>query len=403
MDLDEAIAIADRRIRRARAHMLTTHDANGKCPLAFWATAALHLQLRPVPNLIQSAGGNIGTDGTYIFYDPLIYCDKQQVSDLQLQAHVAHEVSHCTKGDLWRRGSRDPEAWNIACDMRIDPELIFHGFEPPDHGSAEFNALFHDMANKGRAAEQLYEENKNKPPLLGRGGGLSRDILDPAGPGSPSEKRAVLEELDRKWEIIARQAAEIAKAQGHLPSGYEHLVRPVKPKLNPWELIRHYVSMCRRDDYSWARPNRRSVWRGLALPSLYSEGVGEILIGFDTSGSCASLIPTFLGFLSLILGEVRPEKTIWMECDARVHKITEFFPDDLLPQEVPVHGYGGTSMAPIWKAVDDHQYEPKCAIILSDMEMYRADFGPPQPFPVLWVSGVNGHEAPWGENVQLGD
>lgn len=408
MTEDEAIAIADRRIRRARAHMLTTHDANGKCPLAFWATAALHLQLRPHPHLAQVASGHIGTDGTYLLYDPWVYCDKARVSDSQLISQMGHEVSHPTKGDLWRRGTRDPREWNIACDMRIDPELIFHGFEPPDHGSPQANAVFHNPANKGRSAEALYEENKAQPPFPQPqpGDGMGGDIHDPTDPTAgknltAGEKKAVLEELDRKWTIIARQAAEIAKSQGHLPGSYEHLVKPVKPKLNPWDMIRHYVSMCRRDDYSWARPNRRSAWRGLALPSLQSEGIGEIVIGFDTSGSCTNLIPTFLGFLSLILGEVRPDHTVWIECDTKVHSVTEFGPDDELPQSVPVHGYGGTSMRPIWDEITKRNLAPVCAIVLSDMAMFRSDFGEPQPFPVLWVSGDRGAQAPWGEQVQL--
>jgi predicted metal-dependent peptidase len=406
MNLDEAIAIADRRIRRARSHMLTTHDANGKCTFAFWATAALHLQLKPMPHLSQMAAGNIGTDGTYIIYDPLVYCDKAQVSDSQLIATIAHETSHCTKGDGWRRGSRDPLGWNIAADMRIDPELIFHGFEPPDHGSPEANAIFHNPQNKGKAAEQLYEEHKTNPPKLPRCG-LDGDIHDPTDPTSGAataqEKRAILEDLERKWTIIARQAAEIAKSQGHLPGSYEHLVRPVKPRLNPWDLIRYYVSMCRKDDYSWSRPNRRAIHSNLILPSLHSQGIGEIVIGIDTSGSCRTLVPRFLGFLSLILSEVKPERTIFIQCDTRVHNVTEYTPDDELPQEVPVKGYGGTSMRPIWQAVHDGNYQPRCAIVLSDMEMTKADFGDPQPYPVLWISGERGSEAPWGENVQLGD
>ena len=58
-------------------------------------------------------------------------------------------------------------------------------------------------------------------------------------------------------------------------------------------------------------------------------------------------------------------------------------------------------MRPICKAVNQHHYQPRCAIVLSDMEMGRADFGEPQPFPVLWVSGERGADAPWGENVIL--
>lgn len=406
MPIDSDItAKAVRRIQKARTQMLTT-QVNGRYPLIFWATAALQLQLRPMPDMMARGGamGFIGTDGTYIIFDPARIADESAISERQMISIIAHEVSHCVKGDLWRRGDRLPDVWNIAADMRIDPELIASGLEPPDHGSPEANLRFHDMKNNGRSAEEIYKELMQDPPQ-GGGGSMGGDIRDPCDPTSgavadPIEKRHILEDLERRWNIIARQAAEHAKAQGHLPNGYEHLVEPVKPRLNPWDLIRHYVSMCRRDDYSWARPNRRSAWRGLTLPSLYSQGIGEILIGIDTSGSCTAQAPIFLGFLGSVLSEVKPERTVLMECDAYVHQVTEFAAGDELPPTVPVHGYGGTSMAPIWEKAHELNLDPVCAIVLTDLGMTEADFGPPQPFPVLWLSSEEG-SAPWGQMAYL--
>jgi hypothetical protein len=44
-------------------------------------------------------------------------------------------------------------------------------------------------------------------------------------------------------------------------------------------------SAIRPADYSWTRPNRRHVWTGLYLPGIVCEGVGEICIAVDCSGS----------------------------------------------------------------------------------------------------------------------
>ena len=38
-------------------------------------------------------------------------------------------------------------------------------------------------------------------------------------------------------------------------------------------------------DFSWMRPNRRHLWTGLYLPGVVREGVGEIAIAVDCSGS----------------------------------------------------------------------------------------------------------------------
>jgi predicted metal-dependent peptidase len=415
MTLEEAVKVSTRRLQRARSQMLVSTGTGGGCPFIFWATAALHLRLHPVPGLRVMAGGNIATDGHSIIFDPFVYASDDR-TEAMLMADVAHEVSHCVKGDIWRVGSRDKKIWNIAADCRIDPELIANGFEGPDHGSAAANAYFHNPRNKGRSAEEIYEEIKNSLPDGGEGGGFAGDGMqgdvqeptdDPTQPkdgqGKPLEgaaRQEALEQLEQQWQIIARQAAETAKAQGKLPSGYEHLVAPVRPKTNPWDLIRYYVNMCRHDDYSFARQNRRSAWRGLALPSLHSEGVGELLVGIDTSGSCSSYIPSFLGFLGAVLDTVKPEKVTFMECDAGVHNVTDYTAYDELPQSMPIHGYGGTSMAPIWEKAEQLELAPVCAIVLTDLAMSTSDFGEPQPYPVLWLTPCSG-QAPWGETCAL--
>lgn len=426
MTLDEAIKISTRRLQKARVRMLITTDpSTGKYPFVFWATAALHLNMRPVPSLASMAGGHIGTDGDNLLFDPFVYA-KEDKTDASIMSDFAHETSHCVKGDIWRVGARDRRLWNIAADMRIDPELIKHGFEGPDHGSPAANARFHNMANYGRSAEEIYKELQDEGDTGGdqcngnQGGGqgqsqgpgdpMAGDIHDPTKPNptdptkgtrDPAEAQRILEDLGRKWEIIGRQAAEIAKSQGSLPDGYEHLIKPVKPALNPWDLIRQYVTMCRRDDWSWARPNRRSIHRGIGLPSLYSEGIGTLLIGMDTSGTCAAEIPTFLGFLALVLSEVKPERTVFMDCDCTIHKVREFTAYDELPDAVPASGYGGTSMAPLWDKAAEMNLDPVCAIVLTDCCMGESDFGEPQHFPVLWLSSDQGMSAPWGDYAEL--
>ncbi len=169
-------------------------------------------------------------------------------------------------------------------------------------------------------------------------------------------------------------------------------------------MLRHFVSLCRRDDYSWARGSRRAAWRGLYLPSLHSEGIGELVVAIDTSGTTAHVVPFFLGFLNSVLTEVKPDKVWFLECDAAIHAVTEFEAGEELPSAVAVHGFGGTSMVPIWEWLDEHEVHPVCAIVLSDMEMNRASFGPDggPGFPVLWVSSTPGVVAPFGETVEMG-
>jgi predicted metal-dependent peptidase len=416
---------ASRRIAKARTQLLL----NPK--FVFWATCALHLKPVPYEGMMVCERGPIGTDGTRLYYDPDFivgglgpdYCAKFGVSikqpiepwtDDELLGVMAHEVSHATKGDCWRRGSRDPAKWNRAADRRINQELLKNGLSLPKDGELGTAADF------GRSAEEIYKEIPDDPGGNGKGqgqggpgegGSMAGDVREPGDPQpgddpskgnsmSAAERQAAAQDLQRKWELVARQAAQIAKAQGHLPLGSEHLIEPIRPQLDPYAMLRHFVSMCRRDDYSWSRGSRRAAYRNLYLPSLYSEGIGELLIGMDTSGSCASVAPLFLGFLNSVLMEVKPERVWFVECDAAVHAVTEFGEGEALPEQVPVHGFGGTSMRPIWEWADEHAVTPVCAIVLTDLEMTDRDLGDGRPYPVLWVSSTD-RIAPWGETVRM--
>ena len=398
--------LAARRIARARTQLLLDPR------FVFWATCALHL--KPVADRdIIASGGFIGTDGEHLVYDPDFIVnghlpDHPPWTDDELVAVIAHETSHAVKGDCWRRGQRDPRNWNLSCDARINPELEraelnMAGIKQSAGPMAGFLC---NPANYGRSAEEIYAELP--PPDQSGPGAMGGDVRDPTidpngpqdGPAGAAARQAAADHLQQKWDLIARQAAQIAKSQGHLPAGMEHLVAPVRPRLDPYAMLRHFVSMCRRDDYSWVRPQRRSAWRGLYLPSLYSEGVGELLIGVDTSGSCAAVVPKFLGFLASVLTEVRPERVHFVECDAAVHNVTTFEAGEELPERVAVHGYGGTSMRPIWEWAEEAGVSPVCAIVLTDLEMTDHDLGDPQGFPTLWVSSTRRYAA-WGETVWM--
>jgi predicted metal-dependent peptidase len=416
---------AARRIAKARTQLLLSPK------FVFWATCALHLKPIPYEGMMVCERGPIGTDGTRLYYDPdfivggldSAYEQKFGVkaskpippwTDAELLGVIAHEVSHCTKGDVWRRGSREPGKWNIAADRRINQELLKNNLELPKDGQLG------TLADFGRSAEEIYRELPDDPNDGGKGqgpgspgagGSMGGDIREPGQPEpgqdpsqgnsmSAAERQAAAQDLQRKWDLVARQAAQIAKAQGHLPAGAEHLIEPIRPQLDPYAMLRHFVSMCRRDDYSWSRGSRRAAYRGLYLPSLYSEGIGELLIGMDTSGSCSSVAPLFLGFLNSVLTEVKPERVWFVECDAAVHNVTEFGEGEALPEQVPVHGFGGTSMRPIWEWADEHNINPVCAIVLTDLEMTDHDLGDARPHPTLWVSSTD-RIAPWGETVRM--
>ncbi len=130
----EAIAGAERKFRNSRSQVVQGH--------AFFG--AMLLRQRVVASWDCEA---MATTGKEIFYNPDWV--NQQRSE-HLQATIAHEALHPAFCHHTRRGNRDWEMWNEACDYAINPILVEAGFHLPPGA-----LLRDDMV--GKSAETCYK------------------------------------------------------------------------------------------------------------------------------------------------------------------------------------------------------------------------------------------------------
>ena len=89
----------------------------------FFGYLALQLRVKEVvddPTLDTAA-----VDGVTFFYNPKFV---MQLTDREIEFLWAHEVMHCCFQHMTRRQSRDPIAWNVACDYVINLDLQGAGF-----------------------------------------------------------------------------------------------------------------------------------------------------------------------------------------------------------------------------------------------------------------------------------
>ena len=396
---DDILKRAAFRITKARTQLIM--GFGGK--FVFWATPALHLEPVPVCLLVGPDGRaepllTMATNGRHLLYNPLTVASNMWDDD-ELLFVVAHEVDHCVKSHPFRRDWREPKRWNIACDRTINPELVDAGLKMPKGG-------LYNKDDFGKAAERLYLEvtDEDVEKCFGKGmdcGGTG--VVVDAPPSEGQTQAQANAEMAHEWELIARQAAYMAKAQGHLPGAYAHLLEPRRPKLDPRQVLRDYITMCAHDDYTWKRPNRRFVRDGMYLPSLRSESVGPVFIGIDVSGSVDDDIASrFLGFVDAVLQDVRPEKTWLVQCDAQIQASDSFTAGERLPRRVKIVGRGGTDMRPLWAWQKEQHVKPVCSIVLSDMGMDIGSFGRPPGHPVLWISSEPaGRKAPFGQTIEM--
>ena len=355
----------------------------------------------------------MATDGVSLYYNPDFV---ETLNTATLAGTLAHEVMHPALHHHVRRSGRDPKRWNMACDYAINPLLVDAGLNLPE-------GVLLDNRFRGMSAEQIYnlleteaaqdsgsedEESEsgeersnadqppadNGPSALVTEGGIGQ-VLDAPAPG---EETPTIEEQVREWDIAVSQATTVARQAGKIPAGLNRTLEGAAEAAVDWrELLRRSWSETTPADYSWMRPNRRHFWAGLYLPGVVREGVGEVAIAVDCSGSVsARQLRLFEAEVRSIIEGQRPERVYVLYFDAVVQKVETYEAGEHIDLN-PVGG-GGTEFAPCFEWLEERGIRPQSLVFLTDL---YGSFPPSAPvYPVLWAS-TGSRKAPFGEVIPV--
>ncbi len=397
---------SDLRIQKARTTLLLDHP--------FFGTLLFRLGGRPSRSIATMA-----TDGVSLFYNPEFV---DTLNAAELAGVLAHEVMHPALQHHTRRGDRNPARWNMACDYAINPILLDAGLTLPKD-------VLIDKRFRGMSAERIYnliQEDEKQEGSTGQsesrtengsgGSGYGSLQNDPCGdePSAPSTPGGVGQVLDapapeegdgpsiaeqaREWQIAVEQAETVAKVAGKLPGGTVSALEAAQAARVDWrELLRRAWSDTIPSDYTWTRPNRRHIWSGLYLPGITSEGVGEITIAVDCSGSVS---PRQLGLFEVeirsILAGQRPRLVHVLYFDAAVQKVETYQAGQ--PVSLYPVGGGGTDFRPCFDWIEEQGIVPQTLVFLTDL---CGTFPSEAPnYPVIWAS-TETRRAPFGQVVPM--
>jgi predicted metal-dependent peptidase len=393
---------ASLRIQKARTALVLDHP--------FFGSLLFRLKDRP-----SSAVKTMATDGVSLLWNPEFV---ETLNAATLAGTLAHEVMHPALHHHLRRSGRDPKRWNIACDYAINPLLIDAGLKLPD------GVLVHARF-RGMSAEHIYNllgsqadsgEDENEDHQSSSAGSATNAApgSDESGhPDAPETEGGIGQVLDaqetgddsptvqeqaREWDVALKQAMTVARQAGKMPAGLDRTVDGAAEAAVDWrELLRRLWSETIAADYSWMRPNRRHLWTGLYLPGVVREGVGEVAIAVDCSGSIsARQLRLFEAEARSILEGQRPERVYVLYFDAVVHKVETYEAGQRIALN-PVGG-GGTAFEPCFEWLDERGIRPQTMVFLSDLD---GSFPPSTPsYPVLWAS-TGRREAPFGHVIPM--
>ncbi len=369
------------------------------------------LQFRRREQRGDKAAGVTISDGI-----PTLSVDPQRFalfSVLEQQALLEHLIKHTLHLHPCRRRGRNSTAWDLACDLAINPGIA--------HLPREAVLPERFRLPDGLAAEDYYARLPQLP-QLGRQQGAGHGRERPSAAGTeesaesrrPQAERALPAPLDdhQHWqeadrtpvslsEQVVRQMVQTAwkKSHGEIPGELQELVDGfLTPPRIPWqEILRQFIGSAGRVGRSstWKRSHRRF---GQATPGLRKQQLLNLVVGIDVSDSTDTqpLREQFAREL-LQIARGRQSRISVLYAGSRIQKIEHFTG---VPQVCEVYRGGGfTDLRPVFDHARQLQPRPAAIIYLTD------GYGPApeqSDIPTLWVLSPDGQKpVDWGLELRL--
>ena len=320
-------------LTKAKIQLMQRHDS------AFFTTVCFSLKHEWDDSIPTAA-----TNGTTIYFNTKFFMELTTEERVFL---LLHETMHVAYLHMDRLNTRDKRKWNVAADHVINLMLLERGFKMPANGLA-------DPQYRGMSTDEVYlklpnQEDEDTP----------SDLLEPAG-SSEALKETV-------QEILVRASIQ-AKMQNDDPKGIPgdlqiFLNKLLDPKL-PWQtILKKYLQAKAKNDYSFRKPNRRFFPQHI-LPSLFSEGLLDIAIAVDTSGSVTDAdFNVFISEIRGIIRSMKPSKITLVQFDTELGTIQDIKNVAEL-SNIKFIGRGGTAVGPVLKWANEHK--PQVLLVFTD-------------------------------------
>ena len=355
------------------------------------------------------------TNGRDFYYNTKFV---QKLSVKKLEFLFGHEICHCVFDHFGRVGSRDRQLSNIAQDFAVNQILVD---ERIGDKITEVK-ICQDNKYRGMAWEEIYDELYEKaekismPQLMQQLGDLLDEHINEDGnsPGAGGEEEGdkgkggrptiSKEDAQRIRDEIKEAMVQSASAAGagKVPAGIQRLIKDMtEPKISWRQLIRQEIQSIIRNDYSFTRPNRKSMHSGAILPGMREDTTIDVAIAVDMSGSIGTEdASTFLSEVKGIMDQYE-DFSIHLWCfDTQIYnyvKVTQDNSHELLEYEP--QGGGGTDFDINFQFMLDEGIEAKKFIMFTD-GYPCGSWGPEdQVDTVFIVKGNTSAEAPFGQTV----
>jgi predicted metal-dependent peptidase len=298
------------------------------------------------------------------------------LNEEELMGVLAHEILHLSLLHLLRKGTRDMNNWNIACDICVNGILEQNSFVLPKglkvdmYDTFEYGKIKIEDCSK-KTAEMIYEELPSpKKDKNGNTDELSDEGFDEHQHGEGISQEEQINQ-ENEWLKRTEEAYCSAKSKGDVPKGIERYIDELKRSKVNWKaLLLRTLNSSIPNDYTWAKPHKKSIICDTYLPNILREKA-EVVIAIDTSGSIGR--DELTDFISEIVGMARAYnnnidmKIITHDCE--VYDCVDVKNGNIEKiKQISIKGGGGTAHQPVFDYVKEKLKGTRMLICLTDGE-----------------------------------
>lgn len=353
----------------------------------FFGNIACRLQLKDVTD--EGWCPTAATDGRHFFYN------RNFVNSLNIQQNVflvGHEIGHCIYEHFLRVGDRDKQYWNMAGDYKINGMLVREKigeiidqvkicYDPKYMGDEWYTENVYDDLQASQSPIKMTldvhldvegeGDSKDGKPNSGDANG------DQDGEGKGKGKKPSISKDDAKAISDELKNAVIQAAQsvgaGNIPAEIARMVGQLtEPKMDWRQFIRVTLESNLSSDFTFMKPNRKSQFNNVVLPSMLNDNKIDICLCLDASGSIGQSDATdFLSEVKGIMDQFGQYRIRVWSFDTKVYAYDEFTDDDGRSiEEYQLVGGGGTDFMCNWNYMADNDITPNQLIMFTDGEPF---------------------------------
>ena len=384
------------------------------CNNGFYGLLLMHMNFA-----IDTGCETACTDGRKIYFGPSFL---NNLDDDELDFIMMHEVMHCALQHCIRGKDYDQEAFNIACDIVVNSNILesnkgnIKSITLKKYGESMHVA---PDGEEGRfyTAEEVYAmlpvkgKKKGASGMMGsggNGGGNGSGNWDDHSKWGTADEDQYLQDEWSKNLLDASEAIEIrdpSNKRGLIPLCADRIIKELRKPQTDWRTILNDFVQEEITDYSFTPPDRRFDESPFFLPDYNEkdETVKDILFMIDTSGSMSDeAITAVYSEIKGAIDQFNGHLQGWLGFfDAEVVEPKPFSSEEEF-RIIRPKGGGGTRFDIIFKYVEKHMDTlPASIIIMTDG---YADFPKEEEameIPVLWLLVTDDVEPPWGKVARI--